>query len=152
MWYKGASNATIEEIIKDIEKIGSDNKTLAEVTSSSGALTLFKHFEENIFIKTITEQGNEVTFSFEHGGGLTCRQAFFLYKGSSGQSGGHGGEYGLGGQGGYAGEIIVRNLENSSQECGIMKNTNQGKEGEKGQGGLHGIHGKNVWDMGYMDY
>ncbi|WP_353273498.1 DEAD/DEAH box helicase [Wolbachia endosymbiont (group A) of Agelastica alni] len=114
---------------------------------------IFLDFKENIFIEAITSQGNRITFSFERGGlSFTACQAFFSMKGSLGQPGGHGGEYGLGGQGGYAGEIIVRNLENSSQGCGIMKNTNQGKEGEKGQGGLHGIHGKNGWDMGYMDY
>ncbi|UXX39938.1 hypothetical protein [Wolbachia endosymbiont of Oryzaephilus surinamensis] len=152
VWYTGANNATIEKIIKDIEDIRSYNETACQIALAGDTTPSLKSFEKNIFIKTVTSQGNEVTFSFERGGGLTRRQAFFLYKGSLGQPGWHGGEYGLGGQGGYAGEIIVRNLENSSQECGIMKNTNQGKEGEKGQGGLHGIHGKNGWDMGYMDY
>jgi|GEM_PF-4548886 len=152
VWYKGANNATIEKIIKDIEDIRSDNKTACQIALASDTTPLLKSFEENIFIKTVTSQGNEVSFSFERGGGLTRRQAFFLYKGSLGQPGWHGGEYGLGGQVGYAGEIIVRNLENSSQEFGIMKNTKQGEEGEKGQGGLYGSHGKNGWDMGYMDY
>nr|XP_034172188.1 uncharacterized protein LOC117600634 isoform X2 [Osmia lignaria] len=152
VWCTGANIATIENIITEIADINSYNDTVFEMADGDTSLYLFKHFEENIFIKTVTSQGNEVTFSFERGGGLTNRQAFFLYKGSLGQPGWHGGEYGLGGQGGYAGEIIVKNLENSSQECGIMKNTNQGQEGEKGQGGLYGIHGKNGWDMGYMDY
>ncbi|RVE46545.1 hypothetical protein evm_008836 [Chilo suppressalis] len=113
----------------------------------------FVDFKENVFIETITCQGNRITFSFERGGWcFTACQAFFLYEGSLGQPGGHGGEYGLGGQGGYAGEILVRILQNYSQEYSIMKNTNQGKEGVQGQGGLYGNHGKNGPDIGYMDY
>lgn len=133
VWCTGANNATIQNIIEKL---------------ASGIIG----FDEHIFIKKVTNQENEITFSYASSGFLTYRQGFFLYTGSSGKPGGSGGEYGLGGQGGYAGEIIVRNLENSSQEYGIMKHTNKGNEGAKGVGGLYGHHGENGWDMGYMDY
>lgn len=152
VWYTGANNATIEKIIKDIEDIRSYNETVCQIAVPDDTTLLFKSFEENIFIKTVTSQGNEVTFSFERGGGLKSRQAFLLYKGSLGQPGWQGGEYGLGGQGGHAGGIIIRHPENSSQEFNIIKSTKQGEEGEKGKGGLYGNHGKNGLDMGYLDY
>lgn len=134
------------------------SKTIKNIKKNSLMIKneLYKNSEDssagNIFIEVTKNQGNEVIFSYCHGSLSSRYQAFLLYKGSLGQHGGHGGEYGLGGQGGYAGEIIVRNLENSSKEFGIVKNATQVEEGEKGQGGLHGIHGKNGWDMGYLDY
>ncbi|WP_341819867.1 DEAD/DEAH box helicase [Wolbachia endosymbiont (group A) of Brachyopa scutellaris] len=134
------------------------SKTIKNIKKNSLMIKneLYKNSEDssagNIFIEVTKNQGNEVIFSYCHGSLSLRYQAFLLYKGSLGQPGGHGGEYGLGGQGGYAGEIIVRNLENSSKEFGIVKNATQVEEGEKGQGGLHGIHGKNGWDMGYLDY
>ncbi|WP_265022660.1 DEAD/DEAH box helicase [Wolbachia endosymbiont (group B) of Ischnura elegans] len=134
------------------------SKTIKNIKKNSLMIKneLYKNSEDssagNIFIEVTKNQGNEVIFSYCHGILSSRYQAFLLYKGSLGQPGGHGGEYGLGGQGGYAGEIIVRNLENSSKEFGIVKNATQVEEGEKGQGGLHGIHGKNGWDMGYLDY
>ncbi|WP_265022446.1 DUF677 domain-containing protein [Wolbachia endosymbiont (group B) of Ischnura elegans] len=94
VWYTGANNATIEKIIKDIEDIRSYNETVCQIAVAGDTTPLLKSFEENIFIKTVTSQGNEVTFSFERGGGLTSRQAFLLYKGSLGQPGWQGGEYG----------------------------------------------------------
>lgn len=134
------------------------SKTIKNIKKNSLMIKneLYKNSEDssagNIFIEVTKNQGNEVIFSYCHGSLSSRYQAFLLYKGSLGQHGGYGGEYGLGGQGGYAGEIIVRNLENSSKEFGIVKNATQVEEGEKGQGGLHGIHGKNGWDMGYLDY
>ncbi|WP_264336629.1 DEAD/DEAH box helicase [Wolbachia endosymbiont (group B) of Chorthippus brunneus] len=134
------------------------SKTIKNIKKNSLMIKneLYKNSEDssagNIFIEVTKNQGNEVIFSYCHGRLSSRYQAFLLYKGSLGQPGGHGGEYGLGGQGGYAGEIIVRNLENSSKEFGIVKNATQVEEGEKGQGGLHGIHGKNGWDMGYLDH
>jgi hypothetical protein len=128
VWYKGANNATIDKIIEDISDCIMRRRR--------------REFEENVFIKTVTSQGNEIIFSFELGGSFaknrgwfTAPQSFFLYKGSEGQPGGHGGECGLGGEGGYPGEITVRNSE-SGQELSIIKNAKRGEEGEKGQGGL----------------
>ncbi|UXX40581.1 hypothetical protein [Wolbachia endosymbiont of Oryzaephilus surinamensis] len=136
----------IEEVIED------SKKTKERHGRSYGRGGKEKYpFEGNIFINAMTNQENEIIFSFERAGMTTNCQAFLLYKGSLGQPGGHGGEYGLGGQGGYAGEITVKNPE-SSQEFNIIKEVKQGKEGEKGQGGLYGDRGENGWDMGYMDY
>jgi hypothetical protein len=134
----------IEEVIKDCNKTITDG---IRYRTDKGKCS----FKGNIFIKAMTNQGNEIIFSFERGGVTTNCQAFLLYKGSPGQPGGRGGEYGLGGEGGYAGEITVRNIE-SGQEFNTVRNTKKGEEGEKGQGGLYGNHGKNGCDMGYMDY
>jgi hypothetical protein len=134
----------IEEVIKDCGKTITDS---IRYRREEGKCS----FKGNIFINAMTNQGNEITFSFERGGITTNCQAFLLYKGSSGQTGGRGGEYGLGGEGGYAGEITVRNLE-SGQEFDTVRNTKQGEQGEKGRGGLYGNRGKNGSDMGYMDY
>ncbi|XP_076658485.1 uncharacterized protein LOC143362324 [Halictus rubicundus] len=152
LWYTG-TNKTISGIIDDIngiyESIEEAGNIADEVAPSYDAV--FMDFKENVFIKTKTSRGNEITFSFERGGFTTNCQAFLLYTGSLGQPGGHGGEYGLGGEGGYPGEIVVKNSK-SKQEFPIIRNAQQGNEGEKGQGGLYGNHGKNGWDMGYMDY
>ncbi|XP_065556502.1 uncharacterized protein LOC136024893 isoform X1 [Artemia franciscana] len=139
----GAKRETRKELV---------SKTIEKIKKNSLMIKDELYENDNVFIEVTTNQGNQVTFSYCCGSLSSRYQAFLLYKGSLGQPGRHGGEYGLGGQGGYAGKIIVRNLGNSSQGCGIMKNTNQGREGENGKGGLYGIHGKNGWDMGYLDY
>ncbi|WP_264685759.1 helicase-related protein [Wolbachia endosymbiont (group B) of Pandemis corylana] len=139
-----------EEIIEEVIKDSKETKERHGRSYGRGG-TEKCPFEGNIFINAMTNQENEIIFSFERGGKTTNCQAFLLYKGSLGQPGGHGGEYGLGGQGGYAGEITVKNPE-SSQEFNTIREVKQGKEGEKGQGGLYGNHGENGWDMGYMDY
>ena len=151
-WYTGTGR-TINDVARDIRKTIELAKLEAQATTfgstvPSGNTT----FGQRVFIEAMTSEGNEITFSFECGGWFTCCQAFLLHKGAVGKPGGQGGKHGLGGQGGYAGEIIVRNLENSRQEFGIMENAMQGKSGREGRGGKHGSHGKNGLDMGYLDH
>ena len=150
-WYTGTGR-TINDVARDIRETIRLAASLAQSTSGTTLPSGNTTFRQSVFIEAMTSEGNEITISFECGGWFTCCQAFLLHKGSLGKPGGHGGEYGLGGQGGYAGEIIVRNRENSRQEFGIMKNTDQGEEGEKGKGGKYGNHGKNGLDMGYLDH
>ncbi|XP_046489758.1 uncharacterized protein [Neodiprion pinetum] len=99
----------------------------------------------NYFIREVTEEGNEITFSYCARDLLTNCQAYLLYTGSPGQPGGNGGEYGLGGQGGYGGELMTNNPH-------IVFTARQGEDGRNGNGGYHGKYGRNGWDMGYTDY
>jgi hypothetical protein len=142
-WYSNASYATtndliVKEIIEDVSniRIPLEDYRNKEVPVFTG----------NIFIKATTEQGNKITFSFEHGGGLTACQAFLLYEGSKGEPGGKGGECGLGGPGGYCGNIIIDN------QMGNQKVVKSIINGENGNPGSCGSPGKDGWDRGYMDY
>ncbi|XP_037949528.1 uncharacterized protein LOC119680670 [Teleopsis dalmanni] len=105
----------------------------------------------DIFLNTITEQGNEITFSYQAPNLFYNCQSFLLYKGSLGKPGSPGGRNGIGGQGGYPGDIIVRNVA-TNQQILVTTQSKEGTAGKNGKAGKYGNHGKNGWDMGYIDY